>query len=68
MFILIFYQLIFLALLAITKGQEYKLELLGIEPNAGPDSGETRVLVRFKDIDREIIEQYPHPKVLVLFT
>jgi hypothetical protein len=64
MLILMLYQLIFLATLALIKGQEYKLQLLGIEPNAGPDSGETRILVRFTEMDRTIKEEYPHPKVI----
>jgi hypothetical protein len=63
MLILMSYQFIFLAILALIKSQEYKLQLLGIEPNAGPDSGETRVLIRFAEIDRGIKEEYPHPKV-----
>jgi hypothetical protein len=39
------------------------LEIMGIEPNSGPVSGETRVLVRFKDFNTKLIEEYPHPKV-----
>jgi hypothetical protein len=39
------------------------LEILGIEPNAGPEYGETRVLVRLKDFDKDLIDDYPRPKV-----
>lgn len=34
----------------------------GIEPNSGPVSGETRVIVRLKDFDKNLIESYPRPK------
>jgi hypothetical protein len=40
-----------------------QLEILGIEPNAGPVYGETRVLVRLKDFDRDLIDEYDRPKV-----
>jgi hypothetical protein len=43
------------------------LEVLGIEPNAGPSYGETRVLVRFRDFNPIIIEDYPHPRVNIDF-
>lgn len=41
----------------------HDLEIMGIEPNSGPVYGETRVLVRFKDFNTNLIEEYPHPKV-----
>jgi hypothetical protein len=67
MIMLMPYQLILAILLAIfVQGQDYKLKLQGIEPNAGPDTGETRVLVRFEEIDISIKETYPHPKVIIL--
>lgn len=40
-----------------------ELKILGIEPNAGPDYGETRVTVRLSNLSREFIEKYPYPKV-----
>lgn len=40
-----------------------ELKLLGIEPNAGPDYGETRVTVRFSNLTQELIKKYPYPKV-----
>lgn len=39
------------------------LEVMGIEPNAGPSDGETRVLVRFKNFDPSVIDEYPRPRV-----
>ena len=33
----------------------------GIEPNSGPTTGETRVLVRLRNFDQELIPDYPHP-------
>jgi hypothetical protein len=41
------------------------LEIMGVEPNAGPSYGETKVLVRFKDFDPSIIEDYPRPRVKI---
>jgi hypothetical protein len=43
------------------------LEVLGIEPNAGPSYGETRVLVRFRNFHPSIIEDFPHPRVKINF-
>jgi hypothetical protein len=34
----------------------------GIEPNSGPDNGQTKVLVRLKEFDKSLVEIYPHPK------
>ena len=41
------------------------LEILGIEPLGGPVYGETRVLVRIKDFNRELIDDYDRPKVSI---
>lgn len=41
------------------------IEILGIEPNSGLISGDTRVQVRLKDFDTELIDDYPHPMVIV---
>jgi len=41
------------------------LEIMGIEPNAGPSEGETRVLVRFKNFDPSIIDEYSRPRVKI---
>lgn len=39
------------------------LEIQGIEPNGGPVYGDTRVLVRIKDFNRDLIDDYDRPKV-----
>lgn len=39
------------------------LEILGIEPNAGPVYGETRVTVRIKNFDKNLIDTYDRPTV-----
>ena len=55
---------IFLGFLGEIKSLDLSdLEIMGIEPNSGPVSGETRVLVRFKEFNTKLIEEYPHPKV-----
>ncbi len=41
-----------------------KLQMLGIEPNAGPDYGETRLLVRLENLTKDLILKYPTPKVI----
>lgn len=41
-----------------------ELKILGIEPNAGPEYGETRVIVRLSNLTQEMINLYPYPKVL----
>ena len=41
-----------------------KLQMLGIEPNAGPDYGETRLLVRLVNLTKDLILKYPTPKVI----
>ena len=40
-----------------------EFKILGIEPNAGPEYGETRVIVRFSNLTQELINIYPYPKV-----
>lgn len=40
-----------------------ELQILGIEPNAGPDYGETRVLVRLENLTKALRLKYPSPKV-----
>ena len=39
-----------------------EIEMTGIEPNSGPVYGETRVTVRFKKFDRNLINEYDRPK------
>ena len=41
--------------------QDDKISILGIEPNGGLTSGETRVLVRLKNFNSDLIVTYPHP-------
>lgn len=41
-----------------------EIEILGIEPNAGPVYGETRVTVRMKDFDKNLIDTYDRPTVI----
>jgi hypothetical protein len=41
------------------------LNILGIEPNAGPDYGETRVTVRYDYLTQDLADKYPRPKVLI---
>lgn len=49
-------------LLAFTfANTNHKIELLGIEPNAGPLSGNTRVLVRASEL-AGLQTRYPNPK------
>ena len=38
------------------------LVVLGIEPNSGPVSGETRVMARLKVLDTKKVSQFPYPK------
>ena len=51
---------IFLTLLNFSL-QEDKISILGIEPNGGLTNGETRVLVRLKNFNSDLIATYPHP-------
>ena len=38
-----------------------QISIQGIEPNGGLTSGETRVLVRLKNFNQDLITTYPHP-------
>ena len=40
-----------------------KLKIEGINPNAGPEYGETRVTVRLSELDIKLTKKYPTPKV-----
>lgn len=40
-----------------------ELQILGIEPNAGPDYGETKVVVRLDKLTKDLISKFPSPKV-----
>ena len=57
--------LIILILKLVSSQKETKLNtdtrIEGIEPNSGPTSGETRVLVRMHNFNEELIPEYPHP-------
>ena len=56
--------IILLSILEFILGKEVgQIEIQGIEPNSGPVYGETRVLVRVKDFDRDLIDDYDRPKV-----
>ena len=62
-----FILLTFLSLIELILNKELgQLEILGIEPNAGPVYGETRVTVRLKDFDADLIDDYDKPKVSYL--
>lgn len=39
-----------------------EIEITGIEPNSGPVYGETRVTVRLKNFDKNLIDDYDRPK------
>ena len=59
-----FILLTLLSLIELVLNKELgQLEILGIEPNAGPVYGETRVTVRLKDFDADLIDDYDRPKV-----
>lgn len=60
----IYLLLLFFTLFAYIKSDETdeNLRILGIEPNSGPTSGETRVMIRLKNLDEKTIIEYPHPK------
>lgn len=55
------------ALQYIFGAELHDLTILGIEPNAGPVSGNTRVTVRLKDFDKNLIDDYDRPKVRINF-
>lgn len=64
MLISIIFQLFFFGLFGVIQSIEPQdLEIMGIEPNAGPIYGETRVTVRMREFDKSLIDSYPHPKV-----
>lgn len=52
-----------LSVLLVQCKEPSDIYVLGIEPNSGPVTGETRVLVRLKDFDTSLIDDYPHPTV-----
>ena len=53
-----------ISILQYVLGVELKeLEIIGIEPNGGPLSGHTRVTVRLKEFDKDLIDDYDRPKV-----
>ena len=55
--------LIFFTLIYSSIARDFEdIEILGIEPNSGLLSGETRVQVRIKDFDTTLIDDFPHPK------
>lgn len=54
--------LVFLFGSAATAAQNDDLTILGIEPNSGPVSGETRVMARLKLLDDKKVREYPHPR------
>lgn len=59
-----FFLLVFSALVQkILNAEVSELEIMGIEPNAGPVYGETRVTVRLRDFDTSLIDSYDRPKV-----
>ena len=52
---------VFLTLSKLSLEDGEKISILGIEPNGGLTSGETRVLVRLKNFNTDLITVYPHP-------
>ena len=52
--------IIFIALLNYNLAED-EISIQGIEPNGGLSSGETRVLVRLKNFNTDLISTYPHP-------
>ena len=52
--------LLFLSLSAKILAEE-QISIMGIEPNGGLTSGETRVLVRLNNFKQDLITTYPHP-------
>ena len=55
-----FFITLFLALSSPILSDE-QISIMGIEPNGGLTSGETRVLVRLKNFKQDLITTYPHP-------
>ena len=56
-----FYLILILTLSAKILAEEEQISIMGIEPNGGLTSGETRVLVRLNNFKQEFISTYPHP-------
>ena len=56
-----FYLILILSLSAKILAQDEQISIMGIEPNGGLTSGETRVLVRLNNFKQELISTYPHP-------
>ena len=56
-----FYLILILSLSAKILAQDEQVSIMGIEPNGGLTSGETRVLVRLNNFKQELISTYPHP-------
>ena len=54
------YLTLFLALTTQVLSQD-QISIMGIEPNGGLTSGETRVLVRLMNFNQGLIATYPHP-------
>ena len=54
---------IFSTLKLVIPAELTQLEIQGIEPNAGPVYGETRVTVRLNNFDSSLIDAYDRPKV-----
>jgi len=60
--------LLFVSLIQYIFGVELgQLEIQGIEPNGGPEYGETRVVVRLKEFNTDLINEYDRPKVIIFF-
>ena len=54
------YAFLFLTLTSLVLSDE-QISIMGIEPNGGVTTGETRVLVRLLNFKQELITTYPHP-------
>lgn len=61
----LYYGIIIISIIEVSvKAEELsdELTILGIEPNSGPTSGETRVMARLKHLTNKTVLEYPHPK------
>jgi hypothetical protein len=68
MLISILYKIILLTFIGLCKTADpQEVEIMGIEPHSGPVFGETRVLVRLKELNPDLIDDYPRPKVMFIF-
>ena len=63
------YRIIFITLISLIlitqlhcEEDEDEIYIQGIEPNGGLTKGETRVLVRLRNFNKDLISSYPHPK------